>query len=400
MNIKKAFTILELAIVVTITAITLSVVSSGYSAYYTGTKTLANTATVKNLGSAIDIYFAKNGYIPCPADPTLPVTDSNFGIERLDSTGTGCAGASMVGAANKPYPFQNQSRTGSANYFLFGSVPTRSMGLPDNAAIDSYGNRITYVVHDSIANYKRHSSSVYQNLYGYGNLILTISGDTTGSMFSQSSSCGISQSSTVSSQYYVALFGDTTISTSSQNHYRTVMAACNAQMMNSITNAVVTSAQNNLAFVLISHGKSGKGGWNYSGGLNPLPTNPMELSNSYANYINPANGAINSANYVFNNTGVNSKPLKFYQGTKTATFDNYVVWRTIPDLLAANNSAVAIYCHPSTHPGFLAPPAPNTYANAVNHNTYIATPPTLTKNGTNYTLNGISKTCTGYGTWI
>ena len=57
MNIKKAFTILELAIVVTITAITLSVVSSGYSAYYTGTKTLANTATVKNLGSAIDIYL-------------------------------------------------------------------------------------------------------------------------------------------------------------------------------------------------------------------------------------------------------------------------------------------------------------------------------------------------------
>jgi hypothetical protein len=231
---------------------------------------------------------------------------------------------------------------------------------------------------------------MYKNLYGYGNLVLLASGDTTNTMFGQSSSCALSS--------FVGLFGDTTQPTTDQNYYRTVMNSCNAQIMNSISNAVVPASQNNLAFALISYGKSGKGAWNNSGILNSISANPMEASNSYANYAN-VNGAY-TANYVFDNTGVTSKPLKIYQGVKTATFDNIVGWSTISDLLVSTNSTSAIYCHPSTHPGFLTTPAPATYPAAATYYATLPSPPTLTKNGINYTLNGISKTCTGYGTWI
>ncbi len=403
-NERKAFSLLELAIVITISAFMISFLSFGYYKYSKSSNKANNITLLNNLSVAIEKYFATNGHLPCPADPTLQVTHPNFGIERLDSTGTGCAGGYITPEAGKPYPVQNQVRNSSGQYFLFGSIPVRSLGLSDQKAFDVYGNIITFVAHDSLANYQRSSLPMYQNLYGYGNLVLIYgSSDISGMIFGQASLCGVStNANSYGSSGFIGLFGDTTKPTTSIDAYRNVMTACNAQIMNSASNTLVAGTNNNLSFVLISYGPSGRGAWNAGGFLNPQPTNPMELYNTYSYYVN-ANGSINSTNYSFTS---NNMPLKFYQGQKTPTFSHTVVWKTISDLLYFVKGANSVYCHPTTHPGFLnyqnTPGVLGTYSGANSYYDGSTTAKSLqiTQSGNSYTLNGVTKACTTYGTWL
>jgi type II secretory pathway pseudopilin PulG len=367
---RNAFSLLELSLVISISSFLVMTSVATYSKLSKYTALSNSTQKVENAKLSIERYFAQHGHLPCPADPTLSSSDPNYGIERLDITGTGCSGKRFTTAANKPTPLQ------------FGSLPTRSMGIPDNDMFDSFGNKITYVIADSLANYGRHSDSIYKNLYGYTTLWLKASGDITNNMFGQSSSCSM--------QNFTGLFGN--INGIKHDAYRTVMNTCNAQIVNNVNNQIIQSAKDNLAFVLIGHGKNGFGAWNIYGTLNALSPNINEQKNSYAYYVNNATGFY-TTNYVFDNTGVLSKPLKFYEGSKSETFDDDVVWHTISGLLSASKTSISMYCHPSTHPGFLT-----LYptGNILSRDKDLA----LTLSGKTLNVNRTIKTCSGNGIWM
>lgn len=80
-------------------------------------------AKLEAIDAALIRYVMLNNRLPCPADGALADTDPNYGAERNNgATATGC----VNGVENR------------------GVVPWRTLGLPMEAAIDPWGNWVTY----------------------------------------------------------------------------------------------------------------------------------------------------------------------------------------------------------------------------------------------------------------
>jgi len=92
-------------------------------------KVIGGKSTLDTLDTALANFVAQNRRLPCPANGVLPSTSATAGAETL-AVGTGlCAPANQ--------------RT--------GVVPWRTLGLPESAALDVYGNRISYRVDPRLA---------------------------------------------------------------------------------------------------------------------------------------------------------------------------------------------------------------------------------------------------------
>lgn len=104
----------------------LSVLLMRFNAYMR-TKDRDNTTTaLSNLEAAYNEYFYQNNRHPCPADPTLPRTDVNYGSEG------NCAAPTAAEPA------------------VIGMVPFKALNVPEKAAYDGWGNRLTYAVTRSL----------------------------------------------------------------------------------------------------------------------------------------------------------------------------------------------------------------------------------------------------------
>ncbi len=127
---NRAFTILEISIVLVI----LSVLISGFLGLTVDKSieksTAANKISMSNLDSAIQRFYATNGYLPCPAARDSSLSSSSFGVSVSCSGAAG--GTTDVGAG--------------ANIVKIGAVPVRTLGLSDAEMFDFWGNRITYAV--------------------------------------------------------------------------------------------------------------------------------------------------------------------------------------------------------------------------------------------------------------
>jgi prepilin-type N-terminal cleavage/methylation domain-containing protein len=123
------FTLLEMSVVLII----ITVIVAGGMAMFTGSlqkRQLAETQVkLKAIQQALYSFRLANSRIPCPADVTLAVTDTNFGVEGA-TLGT-CTGGS---------PAANFSTGNNVE----GMVPTVTLGLPDEYAFDGWGRRLMY----------------------------------------------------------------------------------------------------------------------------------------------------------------------------------------------------------------------------------------------------------------
>ncbi len=89
------------------------------------------------IGEALYNYRLLNNKLPCPGDSSLARTDANFGLQADGAAGDCSVGATISSNIN--------SSDGGISVFG-GSVPVRTLGLPDGIAFDPWGNQFTYYV--------------------------------------------------------------------------------------------------------------------------------------------------------------------------------------------------------------------------------------------------------------
>ncbi len=113
--------------------VVLSLLLSSFLAAVTQQNRLAKRAELEKRLNAIEWAIhshaknASNYALPCPADPTLALTNASFGT------------AVASGCASIPAAYRNSN-------FAVGTVPVRTIGLPDEYAFDPWGNKFSYAV--------------------------------------------------------------------------------------------------------------------------------------------------------------------------------------------------------------------------------------------------------------
>lgn len=132
---QKGFSLTELSVALAIVAVIAGSAISVAITSDTSAKTVQTKAKLERIVEAIGGYAAFNKRIPCPANGTLAIEDTNFGLE-------GAPTASLCASSN----FNDGS-----NVFA-GVVPVRTLQLPDDYMFDGWGRRFTYSVDYRFAN--------------------------------------------------------------------------------------------------------------------------------------------------------------------------------------------------------------------------------------------------------
>jgi len=156
------FSLIELAILLVIVSLLVATALSTFDAYQK--RTALNTTIEKrnNIEIALGRFLADNGRLPCPADPALPATHANSGVENCRPGGlaypnlspASCIGHCRIEGARKPFPGLNgvPATPGvQKDRLLRGVVPYKTLGLALWEAYDGWGSMMTYTVTELLA---------------------------------------------------------------------------------------------------------------------------------------------------------------------------------------------------------------------------------------------------------
>ncbi len=130
---RKAYSLLELSIVITIISILITGAMSTATSTINSSK---NKVTRQKLGiiyKAIGSFVSANGRLPCPANITLLKSNASYGQEVA-----GCS--SMISNANGIFV------SAASSNLIYGMVPVAALGLSNNFGEDEFETKISYVV--------------------------------------------------------------------------------------------------------------------------------------------------------------------------------------------------------------------------------------------------------------
>lgn len=132
-----AFTLVEISVALVV----LSIILTGLLPFVTESQRSNNQRdTIERLDKAEDAllaYAIKEGHFPCPAHGATTVHSSNFGVA---GGGTDADADCMDAAVHSTW------QTSSGDLVAFGSLPSRTLGLPDEFAFDGWKRRINYMI--------------------------------------------------------------------------------------------------------------------------------------------------------------------------------------------------------------------------------------------------------------
>jgi len=143
-NSEQGFTLIEISIVIVIAGVLLAILSSALLSYVKKSKINTTEYRMDKIEEALAQYLTVNRKYPCPASRVAAPDDADFGREVTADCNTG-AGAGAGDAA----------ATIRADDARIGAVPTRSLSLPDEFAIDGWGNKFTFAVTEDLASSPR-----------------------------------------------------------------------------------------------------------------------------------------------------------------------------------------------------------------------------------------------------
>jgi prepilin-type N-terminal cleavage/methylation domain-containing protein len=185
-HFSRGFTMLEFAVVITISGILMVAVIRAYLVFVQEQNYTQNQERIKKIQSAIEAFQSGPHHrYPCPADPSLPMSDPNAGLEQCQVTGPPGGAAQpvnpitpafAVGQCNAAgYPFVGKSKAnaicrvagarttlagGNSDSIVMGGVPFKTIGMQvdlqaqtvgakvasTNDALDPWGYQYTYAV--------------------------------------------------------------------------------------------------------------------------------------------------------------------------------------------------------------------------------------------------------------
>lgn len=128
---KKAFTLIELSIVLIIVSILITGIASVSITTVNNAKIKTTNDRMRSLYVSLGNFLASNNRLPCPASiENIKNSGGNYGVEV--GAGSGCSG----GGVTTSFP------TGLS----YGMLPVRSLGLPSDMAEDGFDNKFAYIV--------------------------------------------------------------------------------------------------------------------------------------------------------------------------------------------------------------------------------------------------------------
>ena len=128
---KKAYTLVELSIVLVIISIFLSSGLNIFTNNIVQTKTVNTKEKLNIIYKSLAEYLMINRALPCPINLDIAKdTNTSYGATIVGSTNN-CV-SSLIGT--------------SPNQIIIGALPTRDLGLTNDMAEDDFGNKILYVV--------------------------------------------------------------------------------------------------------------------------------------------------------------------------------------------------------------------------------------------------------------
>ena len=125
---EDGMTLIDLAIALMVIGILITPVLFSIRTFSAANIRNTNASNIGSVNDAIERFYLANGFLPCPANPTLNRTAANHGVS--DSTGSATA------------PFCNRDE---------GSVPHQTLGLHIDDIYDGWGHKLLYVMTDDLA---------------------------------------------------------------------------------------------------------------------------------------------------------------------------------------------------------------------------------------------------------
>jgi prepilin-type N-terminal cleavage/methylation domain-containing protein len=135
LSCQRGFSLIELSIVLVIIGSLLGITLGVMTRKSDADRIRITQERLNVIQHALSVYLIEQRAIPCPADATLAISHTNFGVES--TSGASCN--------------ENRSDVGLTAKST-GSVPTRTLQIPDYYAFDGWGRRITYVMVESCHN--------------------------------------------------------------------------------------------------------------------------------------------------------------------------------------------------------------------------------------------------------
>lgn len=130
-NSTKGFTVVELAIVMVVAGLLLSMIGSGLISYMSIAKYKDTIRNQTIITKALELYTEQKGRLPCPAVPTRSIgSDSDYG----DEVSGGCASSTCP--------------TGliCSEDVIIGAVPIKEINLDATLSLDGWENKYTYII--------------------------------------------------------------------------------------------------------------------------------------------------------------------------------------------------------------------------------------------------------------
>jgi len=141
---QKGFTLIEIAIVMVITGLMVSMMAEGFTSVIQRQRLTQTNTYIEQIREALSDYVALNGRLPCPADPSIAPGMAGYGREAgADCAAVPTAEVAQVDGRIDPV-------TTVALKIRVGAVPVLTLGLPFEAISDGFGNRFTYAVTESL----------------------------------------------------------------------------------------------------------------------------------------------------------------------------------------------------------------------------------------------------------
>ncbi len=147
---EKGFSLIEISFALLLIGILVVPIIRSYDYYIQNRANTVTASATKVVAMGLMKYVAKHGHYPFPATRNLPQGNAGFGVPAV-KPGTGwpaCTAGSTAVCRTNTNGFA--TLPAADRFVLIGDVPLTALGIPYKATLDGYGNKLTYMVTETM----------------------------------------------------------------------------------------------------------------------------------------------------------------------------------------------------------------------------------------------------------